>query len=60
MKPGVSMRYSVIWPHRAFMITPTAGGIRVGGNVELAGLDAAPDFRRRACWCAMRSARCPA
>jgi D-amino-acid dehydrogenase len=46
MKPGVSMQYSVIWPHRAFMITPTAGGIRVGGNVELAGLDAAPDFRR--------------
>ena len=46
MQPGVSMRYSVIWPHRAFMITPTAGGIRVGGNVELAGLDAAPDFRR--------------
>jgi D-amino-acid dehydrogenase len=46
MKPGVSMRYAVIWPHRAFMITPTAGGIRVGGNVELAGLDAAPDFRR--------------
>ncbi len=46
MRPGVSMRHSVIWPHRAFMITPTAGGIRVGGNVELAGLDAAPDFRR--------------
>ncbi|RUM27522.1 FAD-dependent oxidoreductase [Rhizobium vallis] len=46
MTPGISMRYSVIWPHRAFMVTPTAGGIRVGGNVELAGLDAAPDFRR--------------
>lgn len=46
MKPGIAMRYSVIWPHRAFMVTPTAGGIRVGGNVELAGLDAAPDFRR--------------
>jgi D-amino-acid dehydrogenase len=46
MKPGISMRYSVIWPARAFMVTPTAGGIRVGGNVELAGLDAAPDFRR--------------
>ncbi|MGO7589430.1 NAD(P)/FAD-dependent oxidoreductase [Rhizobium leguminosarum] len=46
MKPGISMRYSVIWPHRAFMVTPTAGGIRVGGNVELAGLAAAPDFRR--------------
>jgi D-amino-acid dehydrogenase len=46
MNPGIAMRYSVIWPHRAFMVTPTAGGIRVGGNVELAGLDAAPDFRR--------------
>lgn len=46
MQPGISMRYSLIWPHRAFMVTPTAGGIRVGGNVELAGLDAAPDFRR--------------
>jgi D-amino-acid dehydrogenase len=46
MKPGISMRYSIIWPHRAFMVTPTAGGIRVGGNVELAGLDAPPDYRR--------------
>ncbi|MFT4183517.1 MAG: FAD-dependent oxidoreductase [Rhizobium sp.] len=46
MQPGIAMRYSVIWPRRAFMVTPTAGGIRVGGNVELAGLDAPPDFRR--------------
>jgi D-amino-acid dehydrogenase len=46
MQPGISMRYSIIWPARAFMVTPTAGGIRVGGNVELAGLDAAPDYRR--------------
>ncbi|PWE55941.1 amino acid dehydrogenase [Metarhizobium album] len=46
MKPGIAMRYAIIWPHRAFMVTPTAGGIRVGGNVELAGLDAAPDYRR--------------
>lgn len=46
MQPGIAIRYSIIWPHRAFMVTPTAGGIRVGGNVELAGLDAPPDFRR--------------
>jgi len=46
MKPGIAMRYSIIWPRRAFMVTPTAGGIRVGGNVELAGLDAPPDYRR--------------
>ena len=44
--PGVSMRHSLIWPARAFMVTPTAGGIRVGGTVEMAGLDAAPDYRR--------------
>ena len=46
MAPGISMRHSVIWPARAFMVTPTAGGIRVGGTVEMAGLDAPPDFRR--------------
>lgn len=46
MSPGVSMRHSIIWPARAFMVTPTAGGIRVGGTVEMAGLEAAPDYRR--------------
>lgn len=45
-KPGISMRHSIIWPARAFMVTPTAGGIRVGGTVEMAGLDAEPDYRR--------------
>jgi D-amino-acid dehydrogenase len=44
--PGISMRHSIIWPARAFMVTPTAGGIRVGGTVEMAGLDAPPDYRR--------------
>jgi len=46
MSPGVSMRHSIIWPARAFMVTPTAGGIRVGGTVEMAGLDAPADYRR--------------
>ena len=46
MSPGISMRHSIIWPARAFMVTPTAGGIRVGGTVEMAGLEAAPDYRR--------------
>ncbi|MGY5790779.1 NAD(P)/FAD-dependent oxidoreductase len=46
MAPGISIRHSLIWPARAFMVTPTAGGIRVGGTVEMAGLDAAPDYRR--------------
>lgn len=46
MAPGLTMRHSIIWPARAFMVTPTAGGIRVGGTVEMAGLQAPPDYRR--------------
>lgn len=46
MSPGITMKHSIIWPARAFMVTPTAGGIRVGGTVEMAGLHAAPDYRR--------------
>jgi D-amino-acid dehydrogenase len=46
MSPGISMKHSIIWPARAFMVTPTAGGIRVGGTVEMAGLNAPPDYRR--------------
>jgi D-amino-acid dehydrogenase len=46
MAPGIRMKHSIIWPARAFMVTPTAGGIRVGGTVEMAGLEAPPDYRR--------------
>ena len=46
MAPGIKMKHSIIWPAKAFMVTPTAGGIRVGGTVEMAGLDAPPDYRR--------------
>lgn len=46
MAPGITMQHSIIWPARAFMVTPTAGGIRVGGTVEMAGLEAAPDYAR--------------
>jgi len=44
--PGIDLKWSLIWPDRAFMITPTAGGIRVGGSVEMAGLTRAPNWRR--------------
>ncbi|MFA3916634.1 NAD(P)/FAD-dependent oxidoreductase [Ruegeria hyattellae] len=46
MAPGIALNHSLIWPAKAFMVSPTAGGIRVGGTVEMAGLNAAPDFRR--------------
>ncbi len=44
--PAVSLKHALIWPARAFMVSPTAGGIRVGGTVEMASLEAPPDFRR--------------
>ncbi|MGY5808684.1 NAD(P)/FAD-dependent oxidoreductase [Rhizobium sp. LEGMi198b] len=46
MSPGLGLRHSIIWPAKAFMVTPTAGGLRVGGTVEMAGLDALPDYQR--------------
>lgn len=46
IRPGIHLDHSLIWPARAFMVTPTAGGIRIGGTVEMAGLEAAPDWRR--------------
>ncbi len=32
MDPGVTLRHSIIWPSRAFMVSPVAGGIRAGGD----------------------------
>ena len=46
LSPGIGIKHAIIWPAKAFMVSPTAGGIRVGGTVEMAGLDAAPDYRR--------------
>ncbi|WP_417208581.1 NAD(P)/FAD-dependent oxidoreductase [Antarctobacter sp.] len=46
MDPGVTLRHSIIWPAKAFMVSPTAGGIRIGGTVEMAGLETPPDWRR--------------
>lgn len=46
MMPGIALRHSVTQPARAFVVAPVGGGIRVGGTVEMAGLDAPPDMRR--------------
>lgn len=46
MAPNIRLNHSIIWPAKAFMVSPTAGGIRVGGTVEMAGLDAPPDYNR--------------
>lgn len=46
MSPGIDLGHALLWPSRAFMISPTAGGIRIGGTVEMASMEAPPDFRR--------------
>lgn len=46
LRPGIELRHALIWPARAFMVSPTGGGIRIGGTVEFAGLEAPPDWRR--------------
>lgn len=45
-RPEISINHSMIWPTKAFMISPTAGGIRVGGTVEMAGLQKPPNYSR--------------
>lgn len=45
-EPGVEVRYAVSWKVREFYATPMEMGLRLAGTVELAGLDAPPDYRR--------------
>lgn len=40
------LRRQLSFGNHGFVVTPLARGVRVGGAVELAGLDAPPDFRR--------------
>lgn len=44
--PSVALRRNVGWVERKFIATPMERGLRIAGTVEVAGLDAAPDWRR--------------
>lgn len=46
--PGYSfdLRRQLVFGNHGFVVTPLASGIRVGGAVELGGLDLPPNFRR--------------
>jgi D-amino-acid dehydrogenase len=47
LPPGAfDLRRQLTFPGRGFVVTPIGGGVRVGGAVELAGLQAPPDYRR--------------
>ncbi|MFT0533784.1 NAD(P)/FAD-dependent oxidoreductase [Castellaniella hirudinis] len=43
---ALDLRQQVTFGDHGFVISPLACGVRVGGAVELAGLDRAPDYRR--------------
>jgi D-amino-acid dehydrogenase len=45
-EPGVSFKRPVLFEGHGFVITPLKTGLRVGGAVELASVDAAPNWAR--------------
>jgi len=45
-QPGLELSRPVTSHERSFVMTPMEHGLRLAGTVELAGLDAAPDYRR--------------
>lgn len=44
--PGVEVRHVLIFSEHGFVATPLASGLRIGGWVELGGLDAPPNYAR--------------
>lgn len=49
LPPGAfDLQRQLSFPAHGFVVTPIAGGVRIGGAVELAGLAAPPDYRRSA------------
>jgi len=44
--PGTGPRHPIMPSDGKMAVTMTRGGLRIAGQVELAGLDAAPDWRR--------------
>lgn len=44
--PSIGPRRNVQWTERKFIATPMQEGVRFAGTVEIAGLEAEPDYRR--------------
>ena len=44
--PNMAPRRNVQWTERKFIATPMETGLRFAGTVEIAGLDAPPNYRR--------------
>ncbi|WP_233857553.1 NAD(P)/FAD-dependent oxidoreductase [Paraburkholderia sp. HD33-4] len=44
--PNVDIRHSIIYADGGFCFTPMTRGLQIGGTIEFAGRDAAPNFKR--------------
>lgn len=44
--PQIDVRRTVMWNKRSVFVNPMEPGLRIAGTVELAGLDAAPNYAR--------------
>lgn len=44
--PGVNVNRTVMWNARSVFVNPMEPGLRIAGTVELAGLNAGPNYRR--------------
>jgi D-amino-acid dehydrogenase len=45
-EPAVAPSRNLMWAEKKFVATPMDRGVRFAGTVEIAGLDAPPDYRR--------------
>ena len=45
-KPEVSVNRPVLYANGGFVLTPMESGLRIGGTIEVAGLDPKPNFAR--------------
>lgn len=44
--PNVSVNHAVLYANGGFVLTPMETGLRIGGTIEVAGLDPKPNFKR--------------
>ena len=44
--PGIDVRHMLTFAEDNFVVTPMRMGLRIGGAVEMGGLDAAPNYAR--------------
>jgi len=43
---GVELRHPITYAAGGFVVTPMEGGLRIGGTIEMAGLDSKPNYQR--------------